>query len=79
VRDWRHFPYRVNYIANLFVISRSKAYRAIFQRPVLDVADMRQFLSGELPARLGVKLSPAQARQWRKHAEVMEHGKEPVA
>jgi hypothetical protein len=62
VRDWRNYPYRVSYIANLFVICQSESYREVFQRPVLD--KMEEFLSGNLPSELGVKLNRKQERQW---------------
>jgi hypothetical protein len=64
VRDWRNYPYRVSYIANLFVICQLESYREVFQRPVLDEVDMEEFLSGNLPSGLGVKLNRTQERQW---------------
>jgi hypothetical protein len=64
VRDWRNYPYRVSYIANLFVICQSESYREVFQRPVLDKTEMKEFLSGNLPPKLGVKLNRKQKRRW---------------
>jgi hypothetical protein len=78
VRDWRNFPYRVSYIANLFVICQSENYREIFQKPVLCEADMKEFLRGELPCRLGVRLNRKQKRLWSRQTDTIAHGKEPV-
>jgi hypothetical protein len=78
VRDWRNYPYRVSYIANLFIICQSEGYRDIFQKPVLCKRDMERFLSGNLPARLGVRLNRKQKRQWNQHTKTITHGKEPV-
>jgi hypothetical protein len=79
VRDWRHFSYRVSYIANLFVLSQSKVYRRIFLKQVLEEADMKEFLDGQLPCRLGVRLNREQKRLWRQQANMIARGKESVA
>ncbi len=61
VRDWRSYPYRISYIANLFVVaSQSKPYREEFLKPVLMKEDRDQFLSGKLPSGFGVRLKPGQ-------------------
>ena len=76
VRDWRNFTYRVNYIANLFVISQLEPNRRIFLEPVLEEAEMKEFLSGELPRRFGVRLNRKQQRQWQ--AAAIAHDKETI-
>jgi hypothetical protein len=45
---------------------------------VLEEAEMKEFLSGELPRRLGVRLNRKQQRQWRRQAAAIENDKETI-
>jgi hypothetical protein len=75
VHDWRQFPYRISYIANLFVISQFEPYRSRFLEPVLSQADVQVILQGHLPGKSkirppGVRLTRQQMRYWKAASDL---------
>lgn len=61
VRDWRDYPYRMNYIANLFASSQYPSLCCEFASPVFTSAEKKQYLSGCLPASMGIRLNDKQS------------------
>jgi hypothetical protein len=58
VRDWRTYAARINYIANLFLVS---AFEQRFAEPVFDEVELRSFLSGRLTDEEEIELTNEQA------------------